>query len=55
MGTVLQFRDLYTEAFDNCKPVFLVFLLKIYSIFCAVMLTVVFYAFIYRAFTGFRF
>ncbi|MET1257691.1 DUF6747 family protein [Flagellimonas sp. DF-77] len=55
MGTITHFKQLYTEAFDNCKPESLVLILKIYSIFCAAMLSMAFYAFIYRAFTGFKF
>lgn len=55
MGTLLQFRNLYVQAFDNCKPEFVVALLKIYSFFCAVLLIMALYAFIYRAATGFDF
>jgi len=55
MGTLLHFKDLYVEAFDNCKPSFVVYFLKGYSIFCAVMLFMALYAFMYRAFTGFEF
>ena len=55
MGTLLHFRKLYVEAFDDCKPEIIVFLLKVYSFFCAVMLVMAFYAFFYRAFTGFEF
>lgn len=55
MGTLLHFKDLYLHAFDGCKPSFLVVLLKGYSVFCALMLTMALYAFIYRAVTGFDF
>ena len=55
MGTLLHFRDIYTEAFENCRPNFVVILLKGYSIFCVLMLTMAFYAFIYRVATGFEF
>ena len=55
MGTLLHFRNLYNEAFENCKPWFVVYLLKGYSIFCVLMLTMAVYAFMYRAFTGFEF
>ncbi|WP_420602531.1 DUF6747 family protein [Flagellimonas sp.] len=55
MGTLLHFRSLYTEAFDNCKPSFVVVLLKGYAIFCGILLSMAVYAFLYRAFTGFDF
>lgn len=55
MGTITNFRNLYVEAFRNCKPEFLVVLLKIYSIFSALMITMAVYAFFHRAFTGFEF
>jgi hypothetical protein len=55
MGTLTHFRNLYLEAFDECKPEILVFLLKVYSVFCAAMLAMAVYAFFYRAFTGFEF
>ena len=55
MGTLLHFKHLYTEAFDDCRPSYLVLFLKGYAIFCAIMLFMAFYAFFYRAFTGFDF
>jgi len=55
MGTLLHFKDIYTEAFEDCKPSFVVLLLKAYSIFCVLMLSMAVYAFMYRAFTGFEF
>ena len=55
MGTFLNLKNLYFEAFDNCQPKYLVTLLKAYSVFCAVMITMAVYAFLYRAFTGFEF
>jgi uncharacterized protein DUF6747 len=55
MGTLLHFKDIYNEAFENCKPGFVVLLLKVYSIFCVLMLAMAVYAFMYRAFTGFEF
>jgi len=55
MGTLLHFKNLYSEAFENCKPVFVVNLLKAYSIFCVFMISMALYAFMYRAFTGFEF
>lgn len=55
MGTLLHFKSLYTEAFDDCRPSFIVLLLKGYSIFCAILLFMALYAFLYRAFTGFEF
>lgn len=55
MGTLLHFKHLYLQAFENCKPEFVVLLLKVYSFFCAIMLSMAIYAFFYRAFTGFDF
>lgn len=55
MNTVTDFKELYLEAFRNCKPSFLVLVLKIYSIFSALMITMAVYAFLHRAFTGFEF
>ncbi|WP_313790958.1 MULTISPECIES: DUF6747 family protein [Flavobacteriaceae] len=55
MGTLLHFKHLYQEAFDECKPSFVVLFLKGYSIFCGIMLFMALYAFLYRAFTGFDF
>jgi len=55
MGTLLHFKNLYIQAFENCKPEILVVILKVYSIFCGLMLLMAFYAFAYRAFSGFEF
>ena len=55
MGTLLHFKSIYLEAFENCKPEFVVILLKVYSVFCVIMLFMALYAFAYRAFTGFNF
>ncbi|MEM7484995.1 MAG: DUF6747 family protein [Bacteroidota bacterium] len=55
MGTLLHFKSLYAEAFDDCKPSFVVVLLKGYAIFCAILIAMAVYAFLYRAFTGFEF
>ncbi|MCO5724820.1 DUF6747 family protein [Robiginitalea marina] len=55
MGTLIHFKNLYLHAFDNCKPTYVVYLLKAYSLFCALMITMAIYAFFYRAFTGFEF
>lgn len=55
MGTLLHFKNLYVHAFDDCRPAYLVLFLKGYSIFCAGMLMMAMYAFLYRAFTGFEF
>jgi hypothetical protein len=55
MGTLEHFKNLYVEAFDDCKPEFVVVLLKAYSVFCVLMLFMAVYAFMYRAFTGFEF
>ncbi|MBT8206245.1 MAG: hypothetical protein KJP14_05580 [Eudoraea sp.] len=55
MGTLLLLKGIYLKAFDDCKPDYLVVFLKAYSVFCALMLMLVFYAFFYRLFTGFEF
>ncbi|MEX0273225.1 MAG: DUF6747 family protein [Flavobacteriaceae bacterium] len=55
MGTILHFKNLYQEAFDNSAPTYAVVFLKVYSVFCALMLTMAFYALLFRAFTGFEF
>ena len=55
MGTLTHFRNLYVDAFDNCKPGFAVILLKVYSVFCALMLIMAVYAFMDRALNGFEF
>ncbi|MEJ1224039.1 DUF6747 family protein [Sediminicola sp. 1XM1-17] len=55
MGTLLHFKSIYLEAFENCKPEFVVILLKVYSVFCVIMLFMALYAFTYRAVTGFKF
>jgi len=55
MGTLLHFKNLYTEAFDDCKPGFAVVILKVYSVFCALMLMMAVYAFMHRALSGFEF
>lgn len=55
MGTLLNFKNLYFDAFDDSQPKYLVTFLKGYSIFCALMISMAIYAFLYRAFTGFEF
>ncbi|WP_394751128.1 DUF6747 family protein [Spongiimicrobium salis] len=55
MGTLSHFKNLYFDAFENCKPEFVVVLLKIYSVICVTLLTMAIYAFAYRAVTGFEF
>ena len=55
MGTLLHFRNLYTQAFENCKPEFVVVILKIYSVFSALMIVMAIYAFMYRIINGFEF
>lgn len=55
MGTLSHFRELYSEAFENCKPEIIVVLLKVYSVFCALMLFMAVYAFMDRALNGFEF
>ncbi len=55
MATLLHFKNVYLEAFENCKPAFVVVLLKIYSLFSVLMIAMALYAFFYRAFNGFKF
>lgn len=55
MSTLLHFRNVYLEAFENCRPAFIVVLLKIYSLFSLVMISLALYAFVYRAINGFKF
>ncbi len=55
MGTLVHFKNLYTEAFADCKPVLAVFFLKAYSVFAAIMLFMAIYAFTDRALSGFEF
>ena len=55
MGTLIHFKNLYLHAFQDCKPVYVVYILKAYSLFCAMMLFMALYAFLFRAFTGFEF
>lgn len=55
METLSHFRNLYVEAFEGCKPQILVIFLKVYSVFCALMLFMAVYAFMDRALNGFEF
>jgi len=55
MGTFAHFRHLYNAAFEGCKPEILVIFLKVYSVFCALMLFLAVYAFMDRALNGFDF
>tara|TARA_R110000868_G_scaffold30589_6_gene112959 strand:+ start:4394 stop:4561 length:168 start_codon:yes stop_codon:yes gene_type:complete len=55
MGTLVHFKNVYLEAFENCKPAFLVVLLKIYSLFSVIMISMALYAFVYRVINGYKF
>ena len=55
METIAHFRHLYNAAFEDCKPRFIVVFLKVYSVFCALMLLMAVYAFMHRALNGFEF
>ncbi len=55
MGTLVHFKNLYTEAFENCRPAIAVVILKVYSVFCALMLMMAVYALTERAINGFEF
>lgn len=55
MGTFLHFKNLYVQAFEDCKPEIVVVLLKIYSVFCALMIFMAIYALSDRALNGWDF
>lgn len=55
MGTLSHFSSLYTQAFENCKPTAIVVLLKVYSVFCAIMIFMAIYALSERALNGWDF
>lgn len=55
MGTLTNFKNLYLHAFEDCKPSYVVYILKGYSFFCALMLSMALYAFFFRMLTGFEF
>jgi len=55
MGTLSHFSNLYTQAFENCKPTAIVLLLKVYSVFCAIMIFMAIYALSERALNGWDF
>ncbi|SHJ50115.1 DUF6747 family protein [Pseudozobellia thermophila] len=55
MGTLTHFRNLYVEAFDNCKPEIAVIVLKAYSVFSAIMILMAVYAFTERLINGYEF
>ena len=52
MGTLIHFKNLYAQAFENCKPEILVIILKVYSVFCALMILMAIYALSDRALNG---
>ena len=51
----MHFKNLYTQAFEDCKPEILVILLKVYSVFCALMIFMAIYALSDRALNGWDF
>ncbi|MEE9362884.1 MAG: DUF6747 family protein [Cellulophaga sp.] len=55
MARFLHLKNIYLEAFEDCKPKYLANFLKVYMIFCVLMLTLALYAFTYRAVTGYHF
>jgi len=55
MGTLAHFSNLYNQAFEDCKPAAIVILLKMYSIFCAIMIFMAIYALSDRALNGWDF
>ncbi|MFZ9004875.1 MAG: hypothetical protein JSW57_09300 [Flavobacteriaceae bacterium] len=55
MGILAHLKYLYDHAFEDCRPAYMVYLMKGYAVFCALMLSMALYAFFYRVFTGFDF
>ncbi len=55
MGTLVHFRNLYSEAFSNCRPELIVILLKAYSVFSAILIFLAVYALSERAINGWDF
>jgi len=55
MGTLLHFKNLYIQAFEGCKPLAIVILLKVYSVICAIMIFMGVYALTERALNGWDF
>jgi hypothetical protein len=55
MGILTNFSNFYTQAFEGCKPAVIVILLKIYSVFCALMILMAVYALSERALDGWDF
>ncbi|WP_340202973.1 DUF6747 family protein [Ascidiimonas sp. W6] len=55
MKTLLLFKELYTDAFRGIGGNPQTLILKSMSWLCFLCISVAFYAFIYRAVTGFRF
>ncbi len=55
MGALLHFKNLYAQAFEDCKPEIVVVVLKIYSVFCALMIFMAIYALSDRALNGWDF
>lgn len=55
MGILAHFKYLFDHAFEDCKPAYMVYLMKGYTVFCVLMLSMALYAFFYRVFTGFDF
>ncbi len=55
MGTLLHFRNLYSEAFENCRPELIVILLKAYSVFSAILIFLAIYALTTRGLNGWDF
>ncbi len=55
MEWLLYYKKIYSNAFNDCKPGIAVTILKVYSFFCFTLISISLYAFLYRAFTGFKF
>ena len=55
MNTFLNFKNAYLQAFKESESPFFTMILRIYSIFNAILILIAVYAFLYRVFTGFEF
>ena len=55
MGTLSHLSNLYSKAFENCRPTAVVVLLKVYSVFSAIMIFMAIYALSHRALNGWDF
>lgn len=55
MGTLSHLSNLYSRAFEGCKPAIVVYILKAYSVFVVIMIFMAFYALSHRILHGWEF